>query len=75
MDDNEVTRSVESEVAEQYPSLRPAPPMTRQEFVDKATDLLSDMIEDHEEHSGVSDSELHDWEYWSEQLSNAYLNS
>lgn len=49
--------------------------MTRDEFIDKARQLLEDMESDHEDHTGVSDSDLHDWEFWSSELSNAYLNS
>lgn len=58
-----------------YPALKPAPDMTRQEFVDKARNLLDAMESDHEEQTGVTDSELHDWFFWAGQLGNAYLNS
>lgn len=56
-------------------TFRPAPSMTRDEFIDKARQLLEDMESDHEDYTGVSDSDLHDWEFWSSELSNAYLNS
>lgn len=56
-------------------TIRPAPLMTRDEFIDKARQLLEDMESDHEDHTGVSDSDLRDWEFWSSELSNAYLNS
>lgn len=58
-----------------HPTLRPAPPMTREEFAEKARALIDEMLEDHEEQTGVGDDETHDWEYWSTELSNAYLNS
>lgn len=53
----------------------PAPDMTRDEFIAKARNLLDDMETDHEELTGVTDSELHDWDFWSTELNNAYLNS
>lgn len=56
-------------------AFRPAPLMTRDEFIDKVRQLLEDMESDHEDCTGVSDSDLHDWEFWSSELSNSYLNS
>lgn len=62
-------------MGETHPTLRPAPAMTREEFVAKAKTLLDEMLEDHEDCTGVTAEETHDWEFWSTELSNAYLNS
>jgi len=52
------------------PILKPAPPLTLTEFVHKAKNLLDEMHNDHE----AEPDETHTWDYWSEQLTNAYLN-
>jgi hypothetical protein len=53
----------------------PDKPMTRAEFIAKAHDLLDEMETLHEDATGITDSELHDWVFWSTELSNAFLNS
>lgn len=55
--------------------LKPDPPMTRSEFYDKCKRLLDELQNDHEACTGVTDEETHPWDYWMEQLGNAYLNS
>lgn len=74
MDNENNHADFESDMHDVHPTLRPAPAMTRAEFVGKARDLLDALEEDHEEQTGVDDSEPHDWVYWSTELSNAYLN-
>lgn len=48
------------------------PDMTVQEFVDKAKNLLDEMLTDHHERTGV---ESQDWTSWVDDLTAAYINS
>lgn len=62
----------ESEVSKLIPT---NPAMTRAEFADKMRNLVDELLEDHEEQTGVTDTETHDWDYWTNQITACYINS
>lgn len=57
------------------PTLKPAGLLTRSEFIQKARGLLDELESDHEEQTGMSDSETLDFSDWCDELISAYLNS
>lgn len=74
MTDDNNNADFESAVGETHPTLVPAPAMTRDEFCEKLETLKQNLREDHEELTGVTTDETHDWDYWMEQLTAAYIN-
>lgn len=70
MDNENNNADFDKTVGEVYPALKPAPNMTRKEFVDKVRNLC-----DESDELGDEDKSLHDWSVWIDELSNAYLNS
>lgn len=74
MTDENNNADFDSAVGETHPTLVPAPEMTREEFVNKAKQLLDEMLVDHEEQTGMADSETQDWGHWMDDLTAAYIN-
>lgn len=58
--------------ANEYLGLKPEKPMTVEEFVNKAKNLLDEMLEEHHSSTGT---ETQDWPDWIEDLNSTYLNS
>lgn len=52
--------------------LLPIPPLTVDEFVAKAKNLLDEMLEDHHGATGIDHQT---WDEWLEDLNNAYINN
>lgn len=61
--------------ADQYLGLKPAGLLTRKEFIEKARGLIDEMEHDHEEQTGMSETETQDFSDWCDDLISAYLNS
>lgn len=60
---------------EEYLGLQPVPPMTREQFLAKLRNLADEMESNHEEQTGISDTELQDFNTWLEEIESAYHNS
>lgn len=74
MQDNENNNAdFQSTVEEVYPTLKPAPHMTLEEFVNKAKNLLDEMLTDHP--AAGDDEVIQSWDAWAEDLTSAYVNS